>query len=142
MCTGCSVAEQPQRLVHLLQVAVGVRVRQEDLHVARRRLALVRVRELEKRRLQHADRGGEAVLAARLRRGLQRVVQRVEADAEALADNIVGVGPVLAEAIVAYRLENGAFLSADQLLEIPGLGPKILEKNEKSLLVDGKAHKN
>jgi competence protein ComEA len=52
------------------------------------------------------------------------------------------VGPVLAQAIVAYRLENGAFLSADQLLEIPGLGPKILEKNEKSLLVDGKAHKN
>ena len=65
-----------------------------------------------------------------------------QADAEALADNIVGVGPVLAQAIVAYRIENGAFLSAKQLLEIPGLGPKILEKNEKSLLVDGKAHKN
>ena len=65
-----------------------------------------------------------------------------QADAEALADNIVGVGPVLAQAIVAYRLENGAFLSAEQLLEVPGLGPKILEKNEKSLLVDGKVHKN
>ncbi|HCK76143.1 MAG TPA: competence protein ComEA [Gammaproteobacteria bacterium] len=65
-----------------------------------------------------------------------------QADARTLAENILGVGPVLAEAIVAYRLENGAFLSAEQLLEIPGVGPKILEKNEKSLLVDGKAYQN
>ena len=65
-----------------------------------------------------------------------------QADAETLADNIVGVGPVLAEAIVAYRLENGPFVSTEQLLEIPGLGPKLLEKNEKSLLVDGKAYEN
>lgn len=65
-----------------------------------------------------------------------------QADAETLADNIVGVGPVLAEAIVAYRLENGPFVSTEQLLEIPGLGRKLLEKNEKSLLVDGKAYEN
>ena len=52
------------------------------------------------------------------------------------------VGPVLAEAIVAYRLENGPFVSTEQLLEIPGVGPKLLEKNEKSLLVDGKAYEN
>jgi competence protein ComEA len=65
-----------------------------------------------------------------------------QANAEALADNIVGVRPVLAQAIVAYRPENGVFLSAEQLLQVPGFGPKILEKNEKSLLVDGKAHKN
>jgi competence ComEA-like helix-hairpin-helix protein len=43
---------------------------------------------------------------------------------------------------VAYRLENGPFVSTEQLLEIPGLGPKLLEKNEKSLLVDGKAYEN
>ena len=65
-----------------------------------------------------------------------------QADAETLADNIVGVGPVLAEAIVAYRLENGPFVSTEQLLKIPGLGRKLLEKNEKSLLVDGKAYEN
>ena len=65
-----------------------------------------------------------------------------QADAETLAENIVGVGPVLAEAIVAYRLENGPFVSTEQLLKIPGLGRKLLEKNEKSLLVDGKAYEN
>ena len=65
-----------------------------------------------------------------------------QADAETLAENIVGVGPVLAEAIVTYRLENGPFVSTEQLLEIPGLSPKLLEKNEKSLLVDGKAYEN
>ena len=49
---------------------------------------------------------------------------------------------MLAEAIVTYRLENGAFVSAEQLLEVPGVGPKILENNEKSLLVDGKTYQN
>lgn len=39
-----------------------------------------------------------------------------------------GIGPVLAERIVRYRLEHGPFRSLDQLLEIPGIGPQTLEK--------------
>ena len=65
-----------------------------------------------------------------------------QADAQSLAANIVGVGPVLAGAIVTYRDENGAFLTVDELLQVPGIGPKVLEKNEETLLVDGKAHQN
>jgi len=65
-----------------------------------------------------------------------------QADAPRLAENIVGVGPVLAGAIVAYRTENGAFQSIEELLEVPGIGPKVLENNEETLLVDGKAYQN
>jgi len=86
-----------------------------------------------------------ALLAATLAFGQLAKADPVDinlADAESLAENIVGVGPVLAEAIVAYRLENGSFDSAEQLLEVPGVGPKILEKNGKALLVDGKAYQN
>ena len=65
-----------------------------------------------------------------------------QADAQSLAENIVGVGPVLAGAIVTYRDENGAFHTVDELLQVPGIGPKVLEKNEETLLVDGKAYQN
>ncbi|HAA35579.1 MAG TPA: competence protein ComEA [Gammaproteobacteria bacterium] len=65
-----------------------------------------------------------------------------QADAPSLAENIVGVGPVLAGAIVSYRTENGAFRSVEELLEVPGIGPKVLENNEETLLVDGKAYQN
>lgn len=37
-----------------------------------------------------------------------------------------GVGPVLAGRIVAYRNENGPFVSVDQLVEVPGIGPAVL----------------
>ena len=65
-----------------------------------------------------------------------------QADVPLLAENIVGVGPVLAGAIVTYRLENGDFQSIEELLEVPGIGLKILENNEETLLVDGKAYQN
>ena len=48
----------------------------------------------------------------------------------------------MAGAIVSYRTENGAFRSVEELLEVPGIGPKVLENNEETLLVDGKAYQN
>lgn len=38
-----------------------------------------------------------------------------------------GIGPSKAEAIIQYREENGAFSSADELIEVPGIGEKTLE---------------
>lgn len=43
------------------------------------------------------------------------------ADPAAL-EELPGVGPVLAERIVAYRDENGNFESVEDLLEVPGIG--------------------
>lgn len=39
-----------------------------------------------------------------------------------------GIGPAYAGRIVAWRQENGAFTSKDQLLEIKGIGEKRLER--------------
>lgn len=37
-------------------------------------------------------------------------------------DDLPGIGPVLAERIVAWRTEHGRFASIDQLREVPGIG--------------------
>jgi competence protein ComEA len=50
--------------------------------------------------------------------GLIRINQ---ADAAALED-LPGVGPVLAERIVAHREANGPFEAVEDLLEVPGIG--------------------
>ncbi|MGI9037857.1 MAG: ComEA family DNA-binding protein [Gemmatimonadota bacterium] len=42
-------------------------------------------------------------------------------------EQITGIGPVLAQRIVAAREEQGAFRSVDELGRIPGIGPKLLE---------------
>jgi competence ComEA-like helix-hairpin-helix protein len=41
---------------------------------------------------------------------------------------IPGIGPVLAKRIVEFREEHGPFRKLENLLEVKGLGPKILEK--------------
>lgn len=40
-------------------------------------------------------------------------------------DTLPGIGPVLAERIVAHRDEQGPFRSVDQLDDVPGIGPTI-----------------
>ena len=39
-----------------------------------------------------------------------------------------GIGPSLAERIVAYRDANGSFKSTDQLTEVKGIGKRKMEK--------------
>ena len=50
------------------------------------------------------------------------------ANAEMLAQELEGIGPARARAIVAYREANGSFTSADQLLEVQGVGPRVLDE--------------
>jgi competence protein ComEA len=40
-------------------------------------------------------------------------------------DTLPGIGPVLAQRIVARRDEQGPFRSVDQLDDVPGIGPTI-----------------
>lgn len=57
------------------------------------------------------------------------------ADAEEL-DTLPGIGPVLAARIVAWRTENGAFKTAEELLEVEGIGPSTLENLRESIITE------
>ena len=57
------------------------------------------------------------------------------ATAEQLSAGIKGVGMKKAEAIVAYREQNGSFKSKEDLLKIKGIGAKTLEKNWDRIVV-------
>ena len=46
-----------------------------------------------------------------------------------------GVGPAKAEAIIEYRTANGDFRSVDELVNVPGIGEKSLEKWRDQLTV-------
>jgi competence protein ComEA len=48
-------------------------------------------------------------------------------------DEIDGIGPTLAERIVAYRTENGGFSSLDELKQVDGIGEKRFETLREAL---------
>ena len=52
--------------------------------------------------------------------------------------SIKGVGETRAEAIIAYREQNGAFKSVEELAEVRGIGTSIVEKNMDNLSVTDK----
>ena len=49
------------------------------------------------------------------------------ADLETL-DKLSGIGPALAERIIAYREEHGPFQTVEDLLEVKGIGEATLEE--------------
>lgn len=46
-----------------------------------------------------------------------------------------GVGPVLAERIIALREASGGITRPEQLLEVRGLGEKFLQDNQEVILI-------
>lgn len=50
------------------------------------------------------------------------------ASAEEIAEHLPGVGIKKAQAIVAYRSENGLFTEAEDLEAVKGIGPKLRER--------------
>ena len=59
------------------------------------------------------------------------------ADAATLAAGLQGVGMSKAAAIVAYRTEHGPFHSVDDLVQVKGIGDKLLEANRANLTIGG-----
>lgn len=57
------------------------------------------------------------------------------ADVQTLAQVLHGVGVDKATAIVAYRDLNGPFQQIEDLINVKGIGPAILEKNRTELVV-------
>ena len=71
-------------------------------------------------------------LSRTLHQTVESVVNQVGVDlntaSPALLTYAAGVGPKLAEAIVAHRAEHGAFATRAALQDVPGLGPKTYEQ--------------
>jgi len=61
------------------------------------------------------------------------------ADASTIAASLNGIGEVKAKAIVEYRVKNGAFKSADELVNVKGVGLKTVEKNRELIRLGGPA---
>lgn len=57
------------------------------------------------------------------------------ASAQQLAENLKGVGPKKALAIIEYREANGPFFAPEEITNVKGIGPKTLEKNLDEIIV-------
>ena len=67
------------------------------------------------------------------------VIQTVninKADAATLAQNQDGVCRSRAEAIVKYRKAYGPFVAVDDLLEVKGVGPSIVDNNRDRITLE------
>ena len=51
------------------------------------------------------------------------------ADSVALADGLKGVGPRLAESIIAYREANGRYWAVEDLVQVKGIGVRLVDDN-------------
>lgn len=58
------------------------------------------------------------------------------ATAEQLADALTGVGQARAEAIVAYREENGPFTHIDELVNVTGIGLATVDRNRDRIVLE------
>ncbi len=86
----------------------------------------------------------QAQLAKALDGVVESAVNQVGVDVNtaspALLTSVAGIGPKLAEKIVAYRDDNGPFNSRQAVKKVPGFGPKAFEQSAGFLRVRDGAH--
>ena len=58
-----------------------------------------------------------------------------EASADEIAEALNGIGISKAQAIVAYRSQNGPFENAIDIVDVKGIGLTTYEKNKADILV-------
>lgn len=58
------------------------------------------------------------------------------ADAETLSRELSGIGQSKAEAIIAYREQNGPYKQIEELTKVKGIGMAIIEKNKTKLIIE------
>ena len=59
-----------------------------------------------------------------------------KADAMTLAKSLKGVGAKKAEAIIAFRKLHGPFLTAEELIQVKGLGKSFVAKNQQRIVFE------
>ncbi|MFT5033936.1 MAG: competence protein ComEA [Bermanella sp.] len=58
------------------------------------------------------------------------------ADADTIAAVLKGAGRVRAQSIVQWRESHGPFTSAEQLVDVSGVGAVVLEKNREKIVLE------
>lgn len=58
-----------------------------------------------------------------------------QASAEEIAESLSGIGTSKAQAIVAYREQNGVFRQASDITLVKGIGTATFEKNKMDILL-------
>jgi competence protein ComEA len=57
------------------------------------------------------------------------------ADVATLDRVLEGIGPKKAQAIVDFREKHGPFKTLTDFQQVPGIGPKVLERNRNRILI-------
>lgn len=70
--------------------------------------------------------------------GVSFAAVNINAASESELEALPGIGPAKAKAIVAFRTENGAFKSVDELTKVKGIGPAVLAKLKDQAVVGQK----
>ena len=86
---------------------------------------------------QDVDASGEAMLGDALGVDITPLSVNINAaTADEMAEVLLGVGPVIAAAIVAYREASGGFETPQDLVAVAGIGEAILAKNLPMIVVE------
>ena len=86
---------------------------------------------------QDVDASGEAMLGDALGVDITPLSVNINAaTADEMADGLLGVGPVIAAAIVAYREASGGFETPQDLVAVAGISEAILAKNLPMIVVE------
>ena len=91
---------------------------------------------VETERTVYAEAAGDAEAAKTAGAAASGPLDINTATAEELQE-LIGIGPVLAQAIVDYRAEYGRFHSVDELLEVSGIGEAKLSGIRDGVTVNG-----
>ena len=86
---------------------------------------------------QDVDASGEAMLGDALGVDITPLSVNINAaTADEMADGLLGLGPVIAAAIVAYREASGGFETPQDLVAVAGISEAIFAKNLSMIVVE------